>query len=47
VRVRMASAPAQSLAGQIVPIRFELQGLPDQGEAVLHADTASTLVLPH
>jgi len=47
VRVRMASAPAQSLAGQIVPIRFELRGLPDHGEAVLHADTASTLVLPH
>ena len=46
VRVRMAAAPAQSRAGQIVPIRFELQGLPDHGEAVLQADTASTLVLP-
>jgi len=46
VRVRMASTPAQSLAGQIVPIRFELRGLPAHGEAVLHADTASTLVLP-
>lgn len=46
VRVRMASVQARSLAGQIVPIRFELRAEPDQGEAGLRADTASTLVLP-
>lgn len=46
VRVRLAAAQAQSLAGQIVPIRFELQGLPESGRATLQADTASTLVLP-